>query len=102
MQAKQKFDRAQREMGQEGPNPLEMVARLEERLRENPDDLQGQIMAGRSYLALERFDEAKQAWTKVLELDPRNHEAHFNLGVILIERRTFDDPEIFKARPCPF
>jgi cytochrome c-type biogenesis protein CcmH len=97
LQAKQKFDRAQSEMGQGGPNPLEMVARLEERLRENPDDLQGQIMSGRSYLALERFEEAIQAWTKVLELDPRNHEAHFNLGVILIERRKFDDPKVFNV-----
>jgi len=101
-QAIQKIARAQNEMGQEGPNPLEMVARLEERLRENPDDLQGQIMAGRSYLALERFEEAKQAWTKVLELDPGNHEAHFNLGVILVERRKFDDPEVFNAALAHF
>ena len=84
-------------MRQEGPDPLEMVARLEKRLKENPDDLQGQIMAGRSYIALERFEEAQQAWNKVLELEPRNHEAHFNLGVILVERRKFDDPEVFKA-----
>ncbi len=96
-QAIQKLARVQNEMRQEGPDPLEMVAKLEERLRENPDDLQGQIMAGRSYLALERFEESQQAWTKVLELDPRNHEAHFNLGVILVERRKFDDPEVFKA-----
>jgi cytochrome c-type biogenesis protein CcmH len=67
------------------PNPLEMVARLEERLKENPNDLQGQILAGRSYLALNRVEEAKRAWEKVVELDPRNHEAHFNVAVILIE-----------------
>lgn len=78
------------------PNPLEMVARLEERLRNNPDDLEGQIMAGRSYMALERYEDARRAWEKVLELDPTNHEAHYHLGVILIETRTFDDPEIFK------
>ena len=101
-QAIQELARAQNQMGQEGPNPLEMVARLEERLRENPDDLQGQIMAGRSYLALERFEESQQAWIKVLELDPRNHEAHFNLGVILVERRKFDDPEVFKAALAHF
>ena len=96
-QAIQKVMAVQQQMNSEGPNPLEMVARLEKRLAENPDDLQGQIMAGRSYLALERFEEAKQAWTKVLELESRNHEAHYNLGVIMVEKRKFDDPEVFNA-----
>ena len=96
-QAIQKLARTQNEMGQAGPNPLEMVANLEKRLKENPDDLQGQMMAGRSYLALERFEDSKKAWEKVLELDPRNHEAHFNLGVLMIEKRKFDDPKVFKA-----
>lgn len=79
------------------PDPRQMVARLEARLRANPDDLEGQIMAGRSYMALERYPDATQAWTKVLELQPRNHEAHYSLGVILINTRKFDDPELFKA-----
>lgn len=79
------------------PDPREMVARLEARLRANPDDLEGQIMAGRSYMALERLADAKQAWTKVLELDARNHEAHYSLGVIMINTRQFDDPELFRT-----
>lgn len=79
------------------PDPRQMVARLEARLRANPDDLEGQIMAGRSYMALERLTDAAQAWTKVLELEPRNHEAHYSLGVILINTRKFDDPELFKT-----
>lgn len=79
------------------PDPRQMVARLEARLRANPDDLEGQTMAGRSYMALDRLAEAKLAWTKVLQLDPRNHEAHYNLGVILVNTRQFDDPELFKA-----
>jgi cytochrome c-type biogenesis protein CcmH len=84
------------------PDPRQMVERLEARLRANPDDLQGQIMAGRSYTALQRMPEAKQAWTKVLELDPRNNEAHYSLGVLLIEMRKFDDPELFKAALAHF
>jgi len=84
------------------PNPLEMVAKLEARLKDHPDDLQGQIMAGRSYQALARYDKAQQAWNKVLELDPGNHEAEFNLGVILVETRKFDDPEIFKRALAHF
>ena len=79
------------------PDPREMVARLEARLKENPDDVQGQMMAGRSYMVLERMDDAKNAYEKVLELDPRNHEAHYNLGVIMIEERKFDDPKVFEA-----
>ena len=83
--------------GGNAPNPLEMVARLEKRLAKNPDDLQGQIMAGRSYQVLNRYEEAEKAWKKVLELQPRNNEASYNLGVILIETRKFDDPEVFQA-----
>lgn len=91
----QRILEAQERMGG-GPNPLEMVAKLESRLKENPDDLQGQIMAGRSYQALDRLPEAKKAWEKVLELDPKQNEAHYNLGVAMIETRKFDDPELFK------
>jgi cytochrome c-type biogenesis protein CcmH len=72
------------------PDPMEMVARLEARLRENPNDLQGQIMAGRSYMALERFEDAQKAWSKVIELDRRNHEAHYHLGLILLQTPASD------------
>ena len=97
----QRILEAQERMGG-GPNPLEMVAKLEARLKENPDDLQGQIMAGRSYQALDRLPEAKKAWEKVLELDPKQNEAHYNLGVAMIETRKFDDPELFKEALAHF
>lgn len=68
-----------------GPiNPQEMVARLEKKLQENPNDLQGQIMIGRSYMAMERWDDAEKAWKKVLELDRRNYTAHYRLGEIIL------------------
>lgn len=85
-----KFERQQfASAGDGGPgggpiNPAEMVARLEERLKKNPDDLQGQLMAGRSYMALERWGDAEKAWKKVLEMDGRNYTAHYSLGEILI------------------
>ncbi len=66
-------------------NPLEMVARLERKLRENPDDLQGQIMAGRSYMTIQRPEDSRKAWNKVIELDPANVEAHYSLGYLLIQ-----------------
>jgi cytochrome c-type biogenesis protein CcmH len=88
--------------GPGAPDPRQMVARLEARLRANPNDLEGQIMAGRSYQALERVPEAKQAWEKVLKLDPKNDEAHYHVGVILINTRKFDDPELFKTALAHF
>ncbi|HZR45282.1 MAG TPA: tetratricopeptide repeat protein [Candidatus Manganitrophaceae bacterium] len=80
----QQFAAAAREGGGPPINPVEMVARLEERLKKNPNDLQGQLMAGRSYMALERWPEAEKAWRKVLELDEKNETAHYSLGEILI------------------
>ncbi len=73
-------------------DPVAMVARLEKRLKENPDDLQGQVMIGRSYGALERWEDAKAAWRKVLELDPRHYIAHFQMGEILLRTSALTDP----------
>lgn len=73
------------------PNPLEMVARLEKRLQDNPNDLEGQIMAGRSYMTLQRLEEARKAWNKVIELDYGNYEAHYFLGLILLQTAPRDD-----------
>ena len=75
------------------PNPAEMVARLEKRLQENPNDLQGQIMAGRSYITLQRIDDARKAWSKVVELDYGNYEGHFFMGLIQIQTAPPDDPK---------
>ena len=77
-------------------NPLEMVARLEKRLQENPNDLQGQLMAGRSYMALERWDDAKKAWRKALEMDKENEVAHVSLGETLIRSSTPPDQTVFE------
>jgi cytochrome c-type biogenesis protein CcmH len=77
-----------------GINPEEMVKRLEKRLQENPDNLQGQMMAGRSYMAMERWEDAKRAWEKVVELDARNHTAHYSLGEILIRTQPPGDPSM--------
>jgi len=94
-----RVEAAARQMGANTPDPqqiMEMVARLEARLRDNPNDLEGQVMAGRSYLALERTDEARKAWAKVIELDPRHAEAHFHVGVLLLTTRTVNDPQLFQ------
>ena len=87
---------ARQQMGQGMPDPREMVARLETRLRDDPNDLQGQLMVGRSYMALDRIDDATKAWAKVIELDPRNAEGNFQTGLILLTTRKIDDPKIFQ------
>ena len=47
-----------------------MVARLAERLAENPDDLQGWLRLGRSYSVLGRHGEARDAFARAAEMAP--------------------------------
>ncbi len=75
------------------PNPLEMVARLESRLKANPNDLESQLMIGRSYMALQRYEDAQKAWQKVVELNFGNYEAHFSLGLILLQTTSRDNQQ---------
>ncbi|SVC65672.1 uncharacterized protein METZ01_LOCUS318526, partial [marine metagenome] len=42
----------------------EMVASLAARLKESPDDLEGWMMLGRSYMSLEQFAEAREAYQR--------------------------------------
>lgn len=77
-------------------NPAEMVARLEERLKKNPNDLQGQLMAGRSYTALQRWEDAGKAWRKALELDPRSDAAHYGLAEVLIRTADPNDRTVYQ------
>jgi cytochrome c-type biogenesis protein CcmH len=63
-----------------GPDVAAMVAKLEKRLSEQPDDLKGWIMLGRSYLALERLDDAVGAYDHAHRLDANNAEASMGLG----------------------
>jgi len=65
---------------------LEMVAKLERHMKDAPDDLTGWILLGRSYLALERTDEAIEAYGHAHRLDPNNVEALLGLGEALSVR----------------
>ena len=49
-----------------------MVARLAERLAENPGDLQGWMRLGRSYSVLLRHTEARDAYARAAELAPED------------------------------
>jgi cytochrome c-type biogenesis protein CcmH len=63
-----------------GPDVAAMVAKLEKHLADQPGDLAGWIMLGRSYLALERLDDAVSAYDHAHRLDAHNAEASMGLG----------------------
>lgn len=58
----------------------QMVGALAQRLEAQPDDSQGWVMLGRSYVALNRFDEASAALRKALALQPRNPDVLADLA----------------------
>jgi cytochrome c-type biogenesis protein CcmH len=62
------------------PDVLAMVAKLEQHMRDEPNDLAGWLMLGRSYLALERLDDAVLAYDHAHRLDPNNVDAMLGLG----------------------
>src|SRR5277367_5204023 len=66
-----------------GPDVAAMVARLEGRLQTDPNDLAGWLMLGRSYLALNRLDDAVAAYGHAHGLDAKNPEAAMGLGEAL-------------------
>jgi len=47
-----------------------MVGRLAERMKENPDDVKGWVMLGRSYAVLDRFPEAVAAYANAVKRSP--------------------------------
>lgn len=63
-----------------GPDVAAMVGKLEKRLHEDPNDLAGWLMLGRSYLTLERFDDAIVAYDHAHQLDGKNADAAMGLG----------------------
>lgn len=69
-------------MGANGaPDVNAMVARLEARLKENPEDLQGLAMLGRSYMVMERFEDAAKAYSKAASIDPNDLSYQIGYGV---------------------
>ena len=62
------------------PDVLAMVAKLEQHLRDDPNDLAGWLMLGRSYLALQRMDDAVNAYDRAHRLSGSSVEAALGLG----------------------
>jgi cytochrome c-type biogenesis protein CcmH len=66
-----------------GPDVAAMVAKLESRLHDRPDDAPGWLLLGRSYLALNRLDDAVTAYDQALKQDPKSADAAMGLGEAL-------------------
>jgi cytochrome c-type biogenesis protein CcmH len=62
------------------PDVLAMVAKLEQHLSDDPNDVAGWLMLGRSYLALQRMDDAVNAYDRAHKLAGNNTEAALGLG----------------------
>ncbi|HYQ71185.1 MAG TPA: c-type cytochrome biogenesis protein CcmI, partial [Gammaproteobacteria bacterium] len=54
----------------------EMVAKLAERMRSQPDDMKGWVMLARSYVVLKRYDEAVDAYQNILRLGGNSAELY--------------------------
>jgi cytochrome c-type biogenesis protein CcmH len=63
-----------------GPDVAAMVAKLERHLIDQPGDLNGWLMLGRSYVALNRLDDAVVAYDHAHQLDGKSAEAAMGLG----------------------
>lgn len=60
------------------------IARLEARLKEEPDDLEGWIMLGRALMVVQRHDAAAGAFRRATALSPRNSLAQSLLGEAIV------------------
>lgn len=57
-----------------------MVAQLEQRLKDKPDDAEGWSMLGRSYSALGRYPESVAAFKRVTTMRPQDAQAYADLA----------------------
>ncbi len=79
------------------PDMAAVMASLEQRLAENPDDLNGWKMLARSQMALQRFADAVTSWERVMELeDGRNAQTLVDLSLALLSR----DGTAVEGRPA--
>lgn len=69
--------------GNQQPSPAEinqMVVNLEQRLKENPEDIQGWALLSRTYLALGQYGKARNGLLEVLELGGESADIYASLA----------------------
>jgi Flp pilus assembly protein TadD len=70
-------------------NFAQAAERFKQALAIYPEYLAARNDLGAQYLKLKRVDDAEAEFINVLEKDPHNFNARFNLGLVRIERREF-------------
>jgi Flp pilus assembly protein TadD len=70
---------------------VQAAARFQQAIAIFTDYLAARNDLGAQYLKLKRLDEAEQHFNLVLEHDPKNFNAKFNLGLVRVERRNYLD-----------
>ncbi|MEO0032007.1 MAG: hypothetical protein RIS94_1765 [Pseudomonadota bacterium] len=68
----------------QAPSVDDVIAKLETRLKDKPDDAEGWRMLGWSYFQTERYAEAATALKKATKLDPTHAETFSFLGEALV------------------
>jgi len=70
------------------PDIDEVVASLEQRLVDTPDDVNGWLTLGRSYQTMKRYDDAIEAFEKAISLESgQNAETLVALAIVLMEQQ---------------
>ena len=69
------------------PDMNSAIASLEQRLAKNPDDVKGWNMLARSYMSLQRHDDAVAVYERVMELeDGQNAQTLVDLALAILSR----------------
>ncbi len=66
--------------------PAAILARLENRLRDHPDDIEGWRLLARLRVSVSQHVQAGDAWQRVLDLAPADAEAQLGLAQAFIEQ----------------
>ena len=75
------------------PQTLETsIATLEQKLKDKPDSVEGWKMLGQSYFVMQRYDSAKQAYIKALDLV---NQSDPELLVLTAEASAYSNKELF-------
>jgi cytochrome c-type biogenesis protein CcmH len=79
--------------GAAAPDMEQAVSGLAERLKNDPDDLEGWMLLGRAYKSLERFGPAREAMANAYRLAPENPEVMIDFAeaqVLASDSRRFE------------
>jgi len=63
----------------------EAIEHLQVAVRDSQDDPDGHLNLGNAYRGNKQYDQAKTEYERVLQLDPKQVDAYFNLGVLFFD-----------------